>query len=752
MKKAIIVITAIFFFNIALIAELQTPLYDEKKITRESVLPEGKDYSGQILRDNVNPSPPDWEFTHFPETVGPISYYDYMSGSYCGHPLMKQREGLISYAYGDPFGPGVYMVYQGQAAPTATPEIERRIYYGYVDTLGSISNATITSPVLREGFPGMTIHPASGSCIATWHVAPAGTYQTTMVYDDIQLLGSPGFWKLPLFFTQPAPDLLYIWPYVFAGPSPTYNTDGYVRIYQVSHADNDNTIEDVLFRYTDVPDEDFVYGELEQMLTEGNWSSPITLFTDWHVGPPTWPSNAASRPYDSFAVDLNNPGHISFMGYAGFHAVDTLTNVPPYVEPGFYVWESFDGGETWDTDNFHSSPIMVSLDPSSPERLNKYALYKVENTAGFTYTDSLGQTFTPDSLFAYPGFPGSAICEHRSAMYDYEGNIRLPIQLQYVAFEGDGIDALTAWSSATHSWVFQAEVVYKNDGTWEINHVPKMPGNASGYSVPWTVAGADTTWYPWLSMAYSDINTLGFHENLQNQAVGKDCNRMVQMWADGTKLLKAEHPDEPYPTPTDMNYLNHPIIHISAKGGIIGDGDTWSDPIEFSDIYTTPFGDQITVYPYLAPYIHDLGDGWGEIYIFYFNDNDYGSFAQELTGVNSGGYITYTSIKIYFGPIKSVDPEQSNPVSLINYPNPFFASTTINFTAKKPYQHASVSVYNVRGQLVNTLEVNAGEQPTQGYATWNGKDLNGNDVANGIYLYKLDIDGAVKVQKMMLTR
>jgi hypothetical protein len=31
MKKAIIVITAIFFFNIALIAELQTPLYDEKK-------------------------------------------------------------------------------------------------------------------------------------------------------------------------------------------------------------------------------------------------------------------------------------------------------------------------------------------------------------------------------------------------------------------------------------------------------------------------------------------------------------------------------------------------------------------------------------------------------------------------------------------------------------------------------------------------------------------------------------------------
>ena len=750
MKKVlIIVIIAIFCLNIALIADLQKPLYDEKKITRESILPEGKDYSGQILRDNVNPSPPVWEFTHSPETVGPINYYDYMPGSYCSHPLMKQREGLIN-SIGQPFGPGVYMIYQTQAGPTVTPEINRRIYYGYLDPDDNIWNATVTSVVLRQGFPGMTIHPASGSCIASWHSLPTGTYKTSMVYDDIQLLGIPGFWKSPMYFTQPAADLLYIWPYVFAGPSPTYNTDGSVRIYQVSHADNDNTVEDVLFRYIDVPNDNFVYGELEQILIEGNWSTPERIFTDWHVGPPTWPSNASSRPYDSFAVDWNNPGHVSFMGYAGFHAVDTLTNVPSYVEPGFYVWESFDGGETWDTNNFQSCPFMVSLDPSSTERLNKYALYKVENTAGFTYTDSLAQTFTPDSLFAYAGFPGSSITCHRSALYDHNSNIRLPVQLQYVAFEGDGIDYLSAWSSYEYRWVFQAEIVYKNDGTWEINHVPKMPGNASGYSVPWTVAGADTTWYPWLSMAYSNLSDLGFHENLQNQAVGKDCDWMVQMWTDGTKLLKAEYPDEPYPTPTDMNYLNQPIIHISARGGGIGDGITWSDPIEFSDIYTTPFEDQITVYPYLAPYIHDLGDGWGEIYILYFDDNDYGSFIQNL-GPNTGGYITYTSIKIDFG-AQSVNPEQTNPVFLINYPNPFTTSTTISFSHSKPVVDASVNIYNIKGQLVKTLEINSTEKPTVGYANWDGKDSAGHDVANGIYFYKVNVDDSEYINKMILTR
>jgi len=745
-KTLIIVIIAIFCLNIALIADLQKPLHDPNKTTHEATLPEGKNYSGQLTRDNTNPGPPVWEFTHYPEVVGPINYYDYMPGSYCSHPLMKQKGNIIPFS-GEPYGYGVYLVYHGRAG--TDPDINRRIYYGYVDSLGAISYATVTATDEWQGYPGMSIHPASGSCLASWHVEHSGHYVTSMVYDDIQLLGVPGFWKTPIYFEPPADTLLYLWPYVFVGPSPTYDTDGTVRIYHVSHADNDNTIEDVLFRYMDVPDEYHVYGDLEQLLVLGNWSSPIRLFNDWHVGPPIWPSNAASRPYDSFAVDWNNPGHVSFMGYAAFHAVDTLTNVPSYVEPGPYVWESFDGGETWDTNNFHNCPIMVN--ESTTERLNRYAFYKVENTAGFTYTDSLGQQYNPDSLNAYPLFPGSLGSGHRSVMYDYEGNIRLPMQLQYVAFEYEDGLPYTAWSPSEYIWLFQVEVVFKNDGTWEINHVPKMPGNASGYSVPWTVAGADTTWYPSLSMAYSNLADLGFHENLQNQAVSRNSDRMIQIWADGTKLLKAEHPDANYPTPVDMNYLNQPIIHISARGGLIGDGNTWSDPIEFSDIYTDPFGDQITVYPYVAPYIHDLGDGWGEIYILYFDDNDYGSSIQGI-GPVTGGYMMYTAIKIYFGPPESVDPGQSNPISLINYPNPFTTSTTISFSLSKPVVDASVNIYNIRGQLVKTLELNSTENPTIRQANWDGKDSVGRDVANGIYFYKVNVDDSEYIHKMILAR
>ena len=221
---------------------------------------------------------------------------------------------------------------------------------------------------------------------------------------------------------------------------------------------------------------------------------------------------------------------------------------------------------------------------------------------------------------------------------------------------------------------------------------------------------------------------------------------MVQFWTDGTYVQLAEDGDPAY-----QDYAQHPILYLSASSD---NGQSWSDPIELTDIYSTlfDFSDQITVYQNLYNYIEPISENVGRVHIMYYDDNSFGCFVRAGAGQDIGGQITYCSIDVTF-PGPSVDPAHENPLtSLSNYPNPFFASTTINFTAKKPYQHSSVSVYNTRGQLVNTLDVQAGEQPTEGYATWNGKDLNGNVAANGIYLYKVEIDGSTEVQKMMLTR
>jgi hypothetical protein len=68
------------------------------------------------------------------------------------------------------------------------------------------------------------------------------------------------------------------------------------------------------------------------------------------------------------------------------------------------------------------------------------------------------------------------------------------------------------------------------------------------------------------------------------------------------------------------------------------------------------------------------------------------------------------------------------------YPNPFNPETTISFNI--PQQgRVSLSIYNIKGQLVKTLldeETSAGTHSM----VWNGKDERGKSVASGIYLFR----------------
>jgi len=710
MKKTIITISMLLLFSAGLcLAELQ--IQDNSKIGIPVEVPE---YSktNPSYRDNVNPPAPNWEFTHEPESIV-LSYYDYMPGSYTGHPVRFQP---------DP-NTGVYLIFFGR--PTTADN--RRIYWAYVYDTGTIDYGTVTTQDRWQGFSGMDIHPPSGDCIASWHEILPSTpseLNTGIAYDDYDMLNYPGFWSDPVYFPQPDPNVEeFIWPQIYIGPSPN---PGYLRIYQTSswHID---LPEDFILRYIDVPNDPYVYGDLATILNIDNWSDPIFIFDDWQ--------GQDIRPYPSFTVDWNVPGKVAFFGYAGY-----LEEPTPHmlVDPGFYVWESYDGGETWSYPNLHSWPNMGD----TPD-----VFYHIENTPAFAHNDTLF-----DHLDVWPGWPGS-VTAHRSIVYDGEGNLHMPTPFW---------TAYSNYEEGTYNWfppygfLFQAEVVYKADGTWELRHVPLMPGTDpwTGYSVPWTVAGTDTTVYPKLEIAYSDIPTLAFHENLQNQAVNEDSCWMVQVWASGTKLLKAENPTITYPTPTDPNYIEHPIIHISASAD---NGEHWSEPIELSDIYSTLFPDfanQITVYPYVCKHIKDLGDNWGEIALFYMDDNDYGSFIQGI-GPNTGGTITYMSVKINFSglPHPAVDPGHTDvaKLSLTNYPNPFSNSTYISFSAKKSIRNSIVEIYNIKGQLIRTLKTSSSSS-NEGYAIWDGKDSYNNDVASGIYLYRLKTNNSVVTKKMLLAR
>ena len=117
-----------------------------------------------------------------------------------------------------------------------------------------------------------------------------------------------------------------------------------------------------------------------------------------------------------------------------------------------------------------------------------------------------------------------------------------------------------------------------------------------------------------------------------------------------------------------------------------------------------------------------------------------------------------------------------------NYPNPFNPETTIPFTvgdsscSDGTKRHVvSIRIYNILSQLVAipklliiakdqdttaTSPPVAADQPVRNLhlvcgnyeARWDGKDHENKDVAAGIYVYELNVDGERQIKKMVVAR
>ena len=92
-----------------------------------------------------------------------------------------------------------------------------------------------------------------------------------------------------------------------------------------------------------------------------------------------------------------------------------------------------------------------------------------------------------------------------------------------------------------------------------------------------------------------------------------------------------------------------------------------------------------------------------------------------------------------------------NNVSLYqNYPNPFNPQTVIHYDLLVR-SHLKLSVYNIMGQKVATLV--DGQRSAGSYSiVWDGKNTKGEDLASGIYFYRMETDRVVQTRKLILMR
>lgn len=103
----------------------------------------------------------------------------------------------------------------------------------------------------------------------------------------------------------------------------------------------------------------------------------------------------------------------------------------------------------------------------------------------------------------------------------------------------------------------------------------------------------------------------------------------------------------------------------------------------------------------------------------------------------------------------STDDPVQNPIPALSCgPNPFTSHTTIrvDISASKAPQKPELAVYNLKGQKVKTLSLNAQHRGWQD-VRWDGRDDKGSRCASGIYLLRLSEQGrSVATGKVILLK
>jgi len=64
----------------------------------------------------------------------------------------------------------------------------------------------------------------------------------------------------------------------------------------------------------------------------------------------------------------------------------------------------------------------------------------------------------------------------------------------------------------------------------------------------------------------------------------------------------------------------------------------------------------------------------------------------------------------------------------------------------------NLAIYNIKGQLINRFDNLPLFEEAKGYIEWDGYDNNGNQAANGIYLYILSNGKEEVVRKLSIIR
>ncbi|MFC1538255.1 FlgD immunoglobulin-like domain containing protein [Candidatus Latescibacterota bacterium] len=197
-------------------------------------------------------------------------------------------------------------------------------------------------------------------------------------------------------------------------------------------------------------------------------------------------------------------------------------------------------------------------------------------------------------------------------------------------------------------------------------------------------------------------------------------------------------------TDSEVSLPNASLIHFEEEEGII-----WASGYDNTGYISIEDGVWHRI-PELSGYASNV-----------FKQSEDGNIALNAIVVNEfGDYptkdtdddIEYYGLFEFIPGLPSVvsdDKPVSFPVTT-NYPNPFNASTTIQFELPRR-EKVTITIYNILGRHVRTLAEGTYPAGTLN-VVWDSKSDTGNSVASGLYLYSIKTENAEYTGKMLLLR
>ncbi len=383
--------------------------------------------------------------------------------------------------------------------------------------------------------------------------------------------------------------------------------------------------------------------------------------------------------------------------------VVSCENAPTAGDPQVLGYtRSTNGGVSWSTlqrvdtletisQSVVASPVSdkVAIVYSHPQNYDSQwnnDIYYIESDNGLSWNWNAKVNVTdygaPDSLFAYTDL---------SAIYDYNDNLHIIWNAQYVTTEGiyyktfllhydNGTQNISTMNESDSLWL--AGCSY---GAWN-RPITKMSMGA--------YAGApDAIFAAYTQFDTSDCSAGGFANG----------DIYMQYSINGGRTWE-----------TPQNVTNTPTPGCSA-------GDCESD-------HWSALADRVDE----------------NLHIIYIEDRDAGGIPQTEGSVTTNA-VRYLEVQ---NPVLGIDGHGSRPTTFDlsqNYPNPFNARTNIEFDLKND-SYVELSVYDITGARVSTL-VNRPLSAGSHSINWDA-----NEVASGVYYYTLKANDETTTRKMTLLK